>query len=74
MITIESAPAPKNFMTSPGKKGYGNTTIGHLFSNPPEYISDPFERAKNQDTVSLKVLRLFEGRLRIYLHDINRFD
>jgi len=54
-------------MTSPGKKGYGNTTIGHLFSNPPEYISDPFDRAKNQDTEEIKLHRSKSGKDPLHL-------
>jgi hypothetical protein len=48
---IESRPEPKNFMTAPLKKGLGNTTVGHLFSKPPEYIPDPYDRLKESHSV-----------------------
>jgi len=33
----------KNFVNNPPKRGYGNTTYGHLFS-VPKYVEDPFDR------------------------------
>ena len=49
---MRTAGAPKNFLTAPGKKGYGSTTTGHLFTKGYEYMSDPFERAKDLSTVN----------------------
>jgi len=37
----KSAPKLRNFTTNPGKRGYGNTTVGHTFSNYG-YAPDPY--------------------------------
>lgn len=39
---------PRNFFTQPHKKGFGNTTTGHLFE-PVKYESDPYDRPKEYD-------------------------
>lgn len=39
---------PKNFLTNPYKKGFGNTTVGHLFG-PVKYVQDPYNRPKEFD-------------------------
>jgi len=41
---------PKNFVTTGLKKGYGNTTYGHLFSQP-RYDTDPFDNPKMLDSI-----------------------
>lgn len=38
----QTAPALKNFVTAPVKRGKGNTTVGHLFSNTT-YETDPYD-------------------------------
>lgn len=38
-------------MTSPPKKGYANTSVGHLFEKRFEYHSDPYDRQKELDLV-----------------------
>jgi hypothetical protein len=40
---------PKNFVTSNLKKGYGNTTYGHLFSQH-RYCTDPYDFPKEVDS------------------------
>jgi hypothetical protein len=40
---------PKNFVTTGLKSGYGNTTYGHLFSQPKYHI-DPFDHPQEVDT------------------------
>ena len=39
---------PKNFYSQPYKKGFGNTTVGHLFE-PIKYQVDPFQRPNELD-------------------------
>jgi len=41
---------PKNFVTTGLKKGYGNTTYGHLFSQP-RHETDPFDNPKALDSM-----------------------
>jgi len=48
-----TAVSPKNFMISKAKKGYGNTTVGHLFSQN-EYAVDPYENAKLMSSLERK--------------------
>jgi len=36
----------RNIFTTVPHPGYGNSTIGHLFSKPDKYISDPYEGRK----------------------------
>jgi hypothetical protein len=40
--------SPKNFYTAPYKKGFGNSTVGHLFE-PIKYESEPHNRFKEFD-------------------------
>jgi hypothetical protein len=42
--------SPKNFYTAPYKKGFGNSTVGHLFE-PIKYESEPHNRFKEFDIV-----------------------
>jgi hypothetical protein len=44
-IPQEKRPPKKNFLNNPGKKGFGNTTSGHLFS-AYQYMEDPYDRPK----------------------------
>jgi len=37
----KSTPKLRNFTTVPGKRGYGNTTVGHTFSGH-RYVPDPY--------------------------------
>jgi len=53
MEATRTAVSPKNFMISKAKKGYGNTTAGHLFSQN-EYVVDPFENAKLMSSLERK--------------------
>jgi len=53
MEPTKAGVSPKNFMTINPKKGYGNTTAGHLFSQN-EYQLDPFENAKIKDSLERK--------------------
>lgn len=39
---------PRGFYTQPGKKGFANTTVGHLFGHIP-YKGDPYDRPKEFD-------------------------
>jgi hypothetical protein len=45
----EAANVPKNFVTTGLKKGYGNTTYGHLFSQN-RYHVDPYDNPKELDS------------------------
>jgi len=49
-MEIKTGFGKKGFYTSGAKTGFGNTTTGHLFSKPYEYISDPYERKKDFET------------------------
>jgi len=42
----------KNFVNNPPKRGYGNTTYGHLFS-VPRYVEDPYDRPTELNTLEL---------------------
>jgi len=44
----EAGNVPKNFVTTGLKKGYGNTTYGHLFSQP-RYHVDPYDYPREAD-------------------------
>jgi len=48
-----SAPAPKNFVTAPLKRGKGNTTVGHLFSSSV-YETDPFDYPNQMNSLERK--------------------
>ena len=39
--------------TSNAKKGFGNTTTGHLFSKPFEHMADPYDNKRNIEIVYL---------------------
>jgi hypothetical protein len=41
---------PRNFYTNPYKKGFGNSTVGHLFE-PVKYESEPNQRGREFDIV-----------------------
>jgi len=51
MEATKTGARPKNFMTNPGKKGYGATTTGHLFSHPPHAV-DPYDNPAVMSSVS----------------------
>lgn len=48
---------PKNFLTSPMKKGSASVTPGITFSKHPEYISDPYE-LKDSKKKTLKGVKI----------------
>jgi len=41
----------KGMYTSNAKKGFGNTTTGHLFSKPFEHMTDPYDNKRNIEIV-----------------------
>jgi len=41
----------KGMYTGGAKSGFGNSTYGHLFSKPFEYMSDPYDNKRNQELV-----------------------
>ena len=42
-----------NIYTNPGKKGYGNSTVGHLFSHF-SHSMDPYNSKQMKDLVNIK--------------------
>jgi len=53
MAATQAGTSQKNFFTAPGKKGYGSTTYGHLFSHP-KYVVDPYDFPKVVDSMERK--------------------
>ena len=51
--TGEILTRPKNFVTTPGKRGGGQNTPGTLLSKFPEYIPDDYDRQRDLQRVSL---------------------
>jgi len=51
-IDVKTGFGKRGMYTGGAKKGFGNSTYGHLFSKPFEYISDSYDNKRNQEIVN----------------------